>query len=121
MQQPFNRREFAKALVLGAATVPVAQPSRSAAAGDRPQQKPVQAERPEASKQEKPEASEADLVLAVVKHHYPDERLDEKVLDAIRGDIQGDLARSRVLSSFPLKNSDEPAFVFAAYRADDSR
>ena len=49
---------------------------------------------------------------------YSDERLDEAAVNGIVRDIYGDLARSRVLSSFPLDNSYEPGFTFSAWRAD---
>jgi len=32
--------------------------------------------------------------------------------------VLGDIMHCRRVSSFPLKNSDAPAFVFAAWRSD---
>jgi hypothetical protein len=78
---------------------------------------------PLAAAQDKPAPEEkrlspADAVLLQAVVTYPDKRIDETALGEIRGDIQQHLSRSTVLSSFPLKNGDEPGFVFAAYRAE---
>jgi len=58
-----------------------------------------------------------DLVLELVKRFYP-KNLDEAKLGQIRGQIEHHMSRSRVLSAIPLTNADEPATVFAAWRAD---
>lgn len=111
-----NRREFAKRLAAGAAVAPLAGClSQDAVAGK--QQEPQQPEQPKppADQQIPPER----LLLEVVRKRYPDKRLTLDVLASIQNDIRGDLARSKVLSSFPLNNWDEPRFVFAAYRNDD--
>ncbi len=112
-----NRRDFAKRIAVGA-TVPLTATLETATA--TADQKPQQAEKPQPEKKQpaKP-PSQADLLLEVVKQRYPGKQLDESVLSAIRNDLRGDMSRSKVLSSFPLKNSDEPRFVFAAYRNDD--
>jgi len=62
-----------------------------------------------------PEIPEATWLLGAILKHYPDERLDQAAVTGILGDIHGDLARSRVLSGFPLENADEPGFVFRAW------
>jgi hypothetical protein len=112
-----NRRDFAKRVALGA-TVPltVTLETASVAADQKPQQ--TENLQPGKKPPVKP-PSQADLSLEVIKQRYPDKQLDESVLSAIRNDLRGDIARSKVLSSFPLKNSDEPRFVFAAYRNDN--
>lgn len=61
---------------------------------------------------------EAAYLLGLIMRRYPDERLDESAVSGIVRDIYGDVARSRVLSSFPLDNSDEPGFAFKAWRAE---
>ncbi|MFT4557144.1 MAG: hypothetical protein ACI92S_002505 [Planctomycetaceae bacterium] len=61
---------------------------------------------------------EAAYLLGLIMRRYPDKRLDEAAVSGIVRDIYGDVARSRVLSSFPLDNSDEPGFTFKAWRAD---
>ena len=112
-----NRRDFAKRVAVGAAVPLTATLETASAAAD---QKPVEAKKPQPEKKQpaKP-PSQADHLLEVVKQRYPDKHLDESVLSAIRNELRSDMSRSKVLSSFPLKNSDEPRFVFAAYRNDD--
>ena len=61
---------------------------------------------------------ESAYLLGLILRRYPDERLDETAVNGIVRDIYSDLARSRVLSSFPLDNSDEPGFTFQAWRAN---
>lgn len=61
---------------------------------------------------------EAAYLLGLVMRRYADDRLDETAVSGIVRDIYGDLARSRVLSRFPLDNADEPGFTFQAWRAD---
>lgn len=102
-QSFFDRREFARYLTAGAiSSLPLAGAAAVAAEGDKEAPKPP---------------APADLILELVKRQYP-ERLEAEQLALIRKDIEGFLARSRALSSFPLVNADEPAFVFAAYRKD---
>ncbi len=59
-----------------------------------------------------------DLIVALIRQRYPDNRLDQGALDVIRDGVVGQLRRSRVLSSFPLKNGDRPAVVFTPFVAD---
>jgi len=94
-----NRRDFAKSLAIGAVLAPVNQ---------------VGAQEP--AKKDAP--SVADLQLEQIKQQYPDERLDDAALKSIRGDLQQQINRSKILSAFPLTNADEPGFAFAAYRRD---
>lgn len=54
--------------------------------------------------------------LGAVLRQYPDERLDEVAVHSILRDITGDTARGRVLSRFPLSNSDAPDPAFRAWR-----
>jgi len=61
--------------------------------------------------------NEVDLVLETIVQRYPDERLTEKHLTAIRGDISFQFELSHYLARYPLQNSDEPAFIVAAWRA----
>ena len=48
---------------------------------------------------------------------YPSEHFGEAAIQGIFRDLRGDLARGRILSEFPLENSDEPCFEFRAFRA----
>jgi len=76
----------------------------------------VHAQEPEKDKPRLPTATE--LVLTLLVQQYPSEHYTDEVLEGIAGDIRVDLARGRELSRFALQNSDEPAFVFSAYRSD---
>lgn len=97
--EKINRRTFAKAVVAGtAASVPLLAPPSAAG-----------------QEEEDREPTEAERLLEVVKQRYPADYTEEQ-LDEIRRDVAGHLGRSKTLSEFPLANSDEPAFVFAAYR-----
>jgi len=132
-EKPLDRRTFAASLaatgaaLVGCGTAPVPTPVDGAQvdvpkAERKPE--PIEPAVPESVKVEHeseptempPLPDRADeLVLELVKLHYP-QRLEGEHLKAIRGEIQRQLARSQVLSAFPLKNSDEPAPVFAAFR-----
>ena len=103
MSDSIDRRQFARLLAAGAAGASLA----STATADEP----AVAEPPE-------KEAPAELLLRVLKQQYADERRTESVLAEIRGDIEADLSRSRLLSEYALKNSDEPAVRFSAYRAD---
>ena len=108
MAEALSRREFAGVLATGSLLT-----GTVAVAAD-PKQKvdPAPAV---------PPANPIDLYLDLVKQQYPHEKLDELALDEVRTDIRHHLGRSKILSSHPLLNSDEPDFVFSAWRADQSR
>ncbi len=59
------------------------------------------------------------VLLTYLTRRHPSDHFDEASLPGIFRDIRGDVARGKQLSEFPLKNSDEPAFVFAAYRKNE--
>lgn len=104
-----TRRDFAR-LAAAAATVPlVASAAVVARAADD--------EKPEAPKPTH-ERPLHELYLDVLRNRFPHEKLTPENLDLLRADIAGDLGRSRPLDKFPLKNSDEPGFVFAAWRQE---
>lgn len=110
-----DRRRFVEQLAACSGTAAVLAAGSAAIADDqKPQAKP------EAKPAEIPEPpvapSQEILLLNCLMQRYPSEHYDEASLKGIFGDIRGDLARSRVLSEFPLKNSDEPSFVFRVYR-----
>lgn len=97
MSEGLSRREFLASGSVAAVALP-------AAAQDQPPNEPPPAP--------------TDVVLAQIVLEYGDKRMDDAVLKEIHGDIQRHLARSALLSSFPLSNGDEPGFTFAAYRKD---
>mgnify|MGYP006899562603 FL=1 len=125
-----TRREFTLALAGGAAlaadqSTTVGQDATPSAASPKnpPEKKSANdADQATGKPTDPAEASEpppeAAYLLGLIMRRYPDERLDETAVSGIVRDIYGDLARSRVLSSFPLDNSDEPGFTFKAWRAD---
>lgn len=119
-----NRREFAKRLTLGATAAVVGTDALTLA--DEPQQARKQAEavkpRDEpADADDDADHAVEDALLEVVRRRYPDRRLQPGVLEAIRQEIRSDLRRGETLREFALKNSDEPAFVFSAFRSDAIR
>ena len=119
----FNRREFTLALagsaVFTADRVTVGQdvPTSKTDADSKTDDQPGSDQQPTSEESGEP-PPEAAYLLGLIMRRYPDERLDETAVSGIVRDIYGDLARSRALSSFPLDNSDEPGFVFKAWRAD---
>lgn len=64
-----------------------------------------------------PSSPEPMLVLTWLLKHYPSSHWrDPGVLEGVLRDIQGDLARGRELSRFPLENGDGPSPGFRAMR-----
>ncbi len=111
---PYSRRDFGLAVVTGATSIALT-PTPSAVADEKP--KSAQASVPETDEEAR-DIPEPVYLLGAVLKHYSDKRLDEAAITGILKDINGDLARGRVLSNFPLKNSDEPDYVFRAWRRD---
>ena len=107
-----NRRDFAR--TIAAATAATAATSLEPASAD---DKPKKPSKPKAPPEPPPPAA---LLLETIRQRYPDKQLDDQeVLQGIYSELRGDLARSRRLSSFPLKNSDEPGFIFSAFPTSD--
>jgi hypothetical protein len=103
---PIDRRRFAKHLAAGAIAVAPASAARAGEPANEAKSEPQPAK-----------AEPAELVLELVKQLYP-RNLDDEKLGQIRAQIEQQMARSTVLGAFPLTNADEPAPVFAAWRAD---
>lgn len=106
MPPTVTRRDFAQFLAFGLGF-------GSAAAASN-----VTAQEPEKKDPPLRPPTPAELILTGLVQQYPSEHYTEEAIEGIFGDIRSDLARGRELSKFPLQNSDEPAFVFAAYRSD---
>ncbi len=111
-RKSLSRREFgiAAASVASLALVPrwlQAAPQEKPAAGN--------AEKP-APPPEAPSA-EAVALAGIVKLRYGD-RLDDAALKEITRGLEGGLKGAAALRKVPLENSDEPAFVFRAFRSD---
>ncbi len=119
-----DRRHFASQLALGATGLAavITPCSGSASAEDKPADKQPDG-KPMANGEKKPVEAEAQpelpsaevLLLTYLARRYPSDHFDEEALQGIYRDIRGDQARGQQLSEFALKNSDEPAFVFAAF------
>lgn len=109
-RQHVNRREFTRRLAMGA--VAAGTPFAASAAEDRSETKPQVTP---------PPPDEVLLTLQTIAARFPDERLTEPVLAAIGGDVQYNLLLSAQLSRFPLKTADEPAPIFAAWRAPSTK
>ena len=114
MESPdrIDRRHFAAQLALGAGGLTAAMTPLAAisAAEDQP------AEKQPDDAAAAPELPSAEvLLLTYLTRRHPSDHFDEAAIQGIFRDIRGDIARGKQLGEFPLKNSDEPAFVFAAY------
>ena len=104
-----SRRTFAKQIAAG-----------SLAAGPLAIAAPLAAEEPTkdvtSPAAERPVAP-AELVLQLLAQSHPHPLDDSQRAEVLR-QIEEDQARSKILSSFPLTNADEPAPVFAAWRIE---
>lgn len=105
----FDRRRFGKQVIAASlAATPLAAGLGTVQADDA---KSLQ--EPEAANAKSP----AELTLELIRRLYPYD-FDESQLADIRRDIEEDQTRSKILSSFALANADEPAPIFAAWRAE---
>jgi hypothetical protein len=110
-----QRRDFTRQLVIGAGGfASIGAVSATAGPGTPPAPKLPEDPMPVAA--EAPPPPEV-LLLTYLVRRYPNDQLDEVAIQGIFRDIRGDVARGRALAEFPLRNSDEPAFVYSAYRA----
>ena len=110
---PIDRRKFAAVLAAGGLPVVASSLASNSAAEEK------SADQKASKKDDDPKPlAPADLLLELVRQQYPDQRLDAASLAEIRQDLEGQFARSMLLSNFPLKNSDEPAFVQNAWRGE---
>lgn len=115
---PLDRREFARRGLLGGVAILGLQEAAVAAPPDR-KEPPALADDPVNVPPEPALPTEEALLLTYLVQHYPSPHYrDEGVLQGIYGDIAGDLSRGRILSRFPLTNSDEPGPGFQAWRSD---
>jgi hypothetical protein len=110
------RRDFTRQFVLGVGLSVVPLTAASAAPAEVP---PA----PKLPEEPAPIAADAHLpppellLMTYLVRHYPSHHFDDVAIQGIFRDIRGDVARGRALAEFPLQNSDEPAFVYRAYRA----
>lgn len=105
MPDPITRREFAGLVATGTLV---------SASGN------VTCAEEKAAAAKVPPVSPVELLVDLVREKYPDERLNEVAIEEVRSDFRHFVGRSKVLSSFPLLNADEPGFIFSAWRADQA-
>lgn len=126
MENPVTRREFAGLAAAGAFATGCTDLTQTVMAGQKgiPKQDATDKSTDEQKSDRVPVQSDlvavpaVDLFTAIVRKHFPHPNLKGEMLEEVRSDIQQYLTRSKLLSDFPLKNSDEPGFVFAAWRRD---
>ena len=119
-----SRRHFAKRIAAASiVTQTISHSHGQAAQADEPTEVGLQTEenvnRKNSRSEDAPTPPPIDILLTeVIRQRYPDERLTAGILNRIRGDLRTNFMRSRILGGFPLKNSDQPSFEFAAWRSD---
>jgi hypothetical protein len=101
-----SRRGFAKSVAAAAAGLPVT----ALTLADEPKA-PTEPPKPD------PLRIEMAAWLESIRVRYPDTRMTPEVLTLIAGDVLGDIMHCRRVSSFPLKNSDAPAFAMTVWRS----
>ncbi len=111
----FTRRDFARRLALGTGSLALVSP-RGMAEDDDAQDTTSEADDQDTEQPPKPEPE--DFLLASLMMSYPTEHLTDEMLAGIRAGLGRSRRQAERLRSVPLENSDEPAFVFRAYRKD---
>lgn len=114
-----DRRRFAQQLLLGAGGLAAVGTITGSPAAKAEEDVPPAPKLPEDSAPPAPLVPLEALLLSYLVRTFPSDEFDEQAIQGIFRDIRGDVARGRVLAEFTLKNADEPAFVFAAYRGAD--
>lgn len=101
-----SRRGFAKSVAAVAAGLPAA----TVTLADDPKS---------LTEPPKPDPLRVEMAawLESIRVRYPDPRMTPEVLTLIAGDVLGDIMHCRRVSSFPLKNSDAPAFAMTVWRS----
>lgn len=111
----FTRRDFARRLALGSGSLALAG-TCSMADEETPEYGAAEGREKAGEKPRAPEAE--DFLLAALLMSYPSEHLTEEMLVGIRSGLRRSRGQAERLRNVPLDNSDEPAFVFRAYRKD---
>jgi hypothetical protein len=105
MDTPHHRRDFVRALTLGASAAALAAPTALRAD-----------EKDEPKKDEPARMTEADARMALVLARFG-KQLDEKARKSVREEIDSIVRRAEGLRKVPLDNGDGPFPVFHPYRA----
>ena len=119
LENRMDRRQFAGSLATASGVVTALLVSQPSLAEDRPPAVVREGDQPLEANERPAKPSPEILLLTYLSQQYPSDHFNETTLQGIYGDIRGDHARGRVLSEFPLKNSDEPGFVFQVYRGPE--
>ncbi len=106
---PISRRGFSKSVAAAAAGLPAAV----VALADDPKS-PTEVPKPD------PLRVEMAAWMESIRVRYPDPRMTPEVLTLIAGDVLGDIMHCRRVSSFPLKNSDAPAFAMTVWSSPNA-
>ncbi len=109
---PSHRRDFVRALALGAIAAPAAIADEPKRADDKDKDK----DKPKAEPPRPPD--EVDARMAIVLARFGKHaQLDEKARATIRGQVEAVIRRGEALRKLPLGNGDGPFPVFHPYRA----
>ncbi|HXF95404.1 MAG TPA: hypothetical protein VNI61_04815 [Gemmatimonadales bacterium] len=111
MLDPLSRRAFAERLALAVAAPFILEdlPPLTGSSAPNPAAEGAQAQEPSAL---------ARALAEAVRLRYPD-RLTPEELDTVTRNIDSRLRGLERLYQVPLRNSDEPDFVFSVYRGED--
>lgn len=98
-----SRRRFASSVAAAAVGLPVALADEPKSPTELPKPDPLRVE--------------MAAWMESIRVRYADSRMTPEVLTLIAGDVLGDIMHCRRVSSFPLKNSDAPAFAMTVWRS----
>lgn len=101
-----SRRRFASAVVAATVGLPVALANEPKVPTEPPKPDPLRVE--------------MAVWMESIRVRYADPRMTPEVLTLIAGDVLGDIMHCRRVSSFPLKNSDAPAFAMTVWRSPNA-
>lgn len=101
-----SRRRFASSVAAAAVGLPVALADEPKSPAELPKPDPLRVE--------------MAAWMESIRVRYADPRMTLDVLTLIAGDVLGDIMHCRRVSSFPLKNSDAPAFAMTVWRSPNS-
>jgi hypothetical protein len=110
-----SRREFSQRIACGAGLAVSGLASGAAEARGGPQEN-VDQNVP--ARTEAPPPAPEDLELLALLRQYPGEHLTDDMLVGIRAGLRRNRQQAQRLRAAGLRNSDEPAFVFRAYRRE---
>ncbi len=111
----FSRREFSQRVACSTGLAVSGLVGGAAEARGGPQEK---AGEKAPGQPETPRPEPEDLQLRSLVRQYPAEHLTDDMLAGIRAGLRRNAQQAERLRAVGLQNSDEPAFVFRAYRRE---